>query len=151
MQPIYFYRFLKAIIGGYHSSGQKWKYFTSFPHKSYYVEFAPKKTDFIAVFLPLYLFSSWYHQELIRVLISVRSVSSGFFRPGHLILFRNDLIGIFTVLIIAMLVTKRNLLLIAPGFGVAPSKDENPWIYWSTIVTAFVALIIFVVLEYCEV
>jgi len=49
------------------------------------------------------------------------------------------------LLAIIMIITKRNVLYIGPGFSVMPTKNEAPRLYWITIVKAFVvaALIIF--------
>lgn len=54
------------------------------------------------------------------------------------------------LLVITMLITKRNILLIAPGFGIFPKRDEYPLIYWSTIITAVIATILYALLEYGE-
>jgi len=54
------------------------------------------------------------------------------------------------ILVVTMLITKRNILIIAPGFGVFPRKEEYPLTYWSTIITAVIAMIFYVLLEYGE-
>lgn len=55
-----------------------------------------------------------------------------------------------TLLIVAMLVTKRNILIIAPGFGIFPKREEYPLIYWTTILSALVSMILYTLLEYGE-
>lgn len=55
-----------------------------------------------------------------------------------------------TLLIIVMLITKRNILMIAPGFGIFPRKEEFPLWYWTTIITAAVAMIFYALLEFGE-
>jgi len=55
-----------------------------------------------------------------------------------------------TLLIVVMLITKRNILMIFPGFGIFPRKEEYPLTYWSTIITAAIAMIFYVLLEYGE-
>jgi len=54
------------------------------------------------------------------------------------------------LLVISMLVTKRNVLMIFPGFGIFPRKEEYPLTYWSTIITAIIATVFYVLLEYGE-
>lgn len=55
-----------------------------------------------------------------------------------------------TLLIVAMLITKRNILIIFPGFGIFPRKEEYPLIYWTTILSAVIAMILYALLEYGE-
>jgi hypothetical protein len=55
-----------------------------------------------------------------------------------------------SLLVITMLITKRNILMIFPGFGIFPRKEEYPFTYWSTIITAIIAAIFYVILEYGE-
>jgi membrane protein DedA with SNARE-associated domain len=55
-----------------------------------------------------------------------------------------------TLLVVAMLITKRNILMIFPGFGIFPRKEEYPLWYWSTIITAVIAMIAYALLEYGE-
>jgi len=49
-----------------------------------------------------------------------------------------------------MLITKRNVLMIGAGFELFPRKEDYPLAYWSTIITAVIAMILYALLEYGE-
>jgi len=54
------------------------------------------------------------------------------------------------LLVITMLITKRNVLMIGAGFELFPRKEDYPLAYWSTIITAVIAMILYALLEYGE-
>jgi hypothetical protein len=41
-------------------------------------------------------------------------------------------------LVTVMLISKRNVLYLGPGFNVAPTKEESPLIFWGTIIKAII-------------
>jgi len=55
-----------------------------------------------------------------------------------------------TLLIVLMLITKRNILMIFPGFGIFPRKEEYPIWYWTTIITAAIAMILYFIIDHGE-